>query len=167
MKRAEKPKRRFWAGVSGALLLTLLGIVLVVQVITQYGQIFMENQDDYLLHLAQSVDKNISNLLDRYEYSMNYVTSRRDFREAQERLRQDGDSARMLELLEQVVILVFHKDLPVLGDDLNHQHDAQQGQQQRSAYSRPKPAFGFFRLLHRFTPLVKRDFFDYTNHHKG
>ena len=104
VKKAEKPKRRFWAGVGGALLLTLLGIVLVIQVITQYGQIFMKNQDDYLLHLAQSVDKNISNLLDRYEYSMNYVTSRRDFREAQERLRQDGDSARMLELLEESLL---------------------------------------------------------------
>lgn len=126
MKRAEKQKWRFLTGLGGALLLTLVGIVLVIQVITQYGQIFLKNQDDYLLHLAQSVDKNISNLLDRYEYSMNYVTNRRDFREAQENWRRTDDSGRMLELLgesllnqEELIaaVLVTEGDRVILSTD--------------------------------------------------
>lgn len=101
MKRTKKEKCRFWGWVSGALFLTLLGVVLGVQVITYHGQFSVENQDSYLLHLAQSVDKNITNLLNRYEHSMDHVTDRRDFRKVQESLRRNGESAQMLELLRE------------------------------------------------------------------
>ena len=77
---------------------------MVVHVFSRYGQIFMTTQDDHLLHLAQSVDRNICNLLDRYENSMGYLTGGADFLADREVWEETGDSSRLQARLEQSAI---------------------------------------------------------------
>lgn len=92
------------AGLVLALFLILAGIIMVVHVFSRYGQIFMTTQDDHLLHLAQSVDRNICNLLDRYENSMGYLTGGADFLADREAWEETGDSSRLQARLEQSAI---------------------------------------------------------------
>lgn len=92
------------AGLVLALFLILAGIIMVVHVFSRYGQIFMTTQDDHLLHLAQSVDRNICNLLDRYENSMGYLTGGADFLADREVWEETGDSSRLQARLEQSAI---------------------------------------------------------------
>lgn len=92
------------AGLVLALFLILAGIIMVVHVFSRYGQIFMTTQDDHLLHLAQSVDRNICNLLDRYENSMGYLTGGADFLADREVWEETGDSSQLQARLEQSAI---------------------------------------------------------------
>ncbi len=100
MKEVEKAQWRFFVGLGLSLFLILGGIVMAVHVFTRYGQLFLTTQDDHLLHLAQSVDRNICNVLDRYEDSMSYLLGSPDFLAAQETWERTGEGVELQARLE-------------------------------------------------------------------
>jgi len=113
-------------GLLLSLLLIVFGTVMLIRVFTEYGQVFTRTQDDYLLHLVQSIDRNISNLLDRCEDSMDYLTAQEEFAAAQAHWQESGDSAPLLKQLDESAlrrdeliasIVVFHHGKGLLSTD--------------------------------------------------
>jgi len=116
VKKRKRTNGRFWLGLSASLLLILVGILMTVRVFSRYGQTFMGIQDDYLLRLAQSVDRNICNLMERYEDSIEYLVGRPEFIQARKDWQESGKSDELLrqlrgsalnkdELIEAVLLL--------------------------------------------------------------
>lgn len=126
MKEAEKNRWRFFLGLGLSLLMIVGGIIMVVRVFSQYGRLFMTTQDSHLLHLAQSVDRNICNLLDRYTDSMDYLTGQPDFQAAQTHWEETGEIGDLRARLENsyinrdeliVALLLMDGDQVVLSTD--------------------------------------------------
>ena len=104
MKIEENGKRRFGIELVMVCLMIAIGMAMIVQAFSRYGQAFIEIQDEQLFHLAQAVDRNIASLLDRYYTNLTYVTERRGFEEAEENWRQTGETGDLLFRMEENIL---------------------------------------------------------------
>lgn len=104
MKKKGKFTNRFFLQMLGACLLIMIGMFFIGKAFTEYGQIFLKNQDEQLYHLAQAVDRNIENLLERYGKDLEYVIGRRGFLEAQQTWVDTGDTEDLLFRMEENIV---------------------------------------------------------------
>lgn len=119
MKQPGRAKRRFPVVQVAALFLIVFSLFMAVASFKQYSRAFIQTQRDYLFHLAESVDHNISNLLDRYEDDMAYLSHHSDLTEAVQLWRKTGRRDVFLQPLEEstavfdesiAAVLVVHRD---------------------------------------------------------
>lgn len=96
MQVDQKRKRRFFAELIMVCLLIFSGIILIGRTIGEYGRIFLDKQDEQLVHLAKLVDKNIENLVGHCMVNLEYVTERRGFAEAEDTWLRTGEADDLL-----------------------------------------------------------------------
>ena len=104
MKIEENGKRRFGLELVIVCMMIAIGMAMIVQAFSRYGQAFLDIQDEQLFHLAQAVDRNIASLLDRYYTNLTYVTERRGFEEAEETWRQTGETKDLRYRMEENIL---------------------------------------------------------------
>lgn len=100
MGGAKARKWRFFAALGLILALILTGMVMVGRVFNKYEEIILSNEDDQLFGLARSVDRSVDSYLNRYGANLTYVTQRWGFRTAEESWRTTGETAALLENME-------------------------------------------------------------------
>ena len=104
MKEKRERNSRFLWAILGSCLLVFAGFVLIGQAFTEFGQIFLRNQDEQLYHLAQAVDRNIDSLLDGYGNNLDYVIGRRGFLEAEAEWLETGREENLLFRMEENIV---------------------------------------------------------------
>lgn len=84
-----------------ALLLMLSGIVMVLRVFTQYGDVMLAQQDDQLYDLVYSAKRSLLGQVERCRTDLEYVTGRRGFLEAEELWRNGGGTDELLYRMQE------------------------------------------------------------------
>ena len=76
LEKTGYTKRRLLIGVSGILLLIVLGMIMVVRMFQNYSALILQNTDNQLISLARSVDRSVEGHFTRYieniEHTMNH-----------------------------------------------------------------------------------------------
>lgn len=83
MKKIGHSRRRFMIVISAMVLLIVVGVVLVVRMLNDYGALILKNTDNQLISLARSVDRSAESQLERYTENLIHTMEHEECRKAE------------------------------------------------------------------------------------
>ncbi|MBR5564618.1 MAG: HAMP domain-containing histidine kinase [Roseburia sp.] len=96
MKKLRYAKRHLFILISMMMFLIIVGIVMTVRMITEYGKLILKNTDNQLISLARSVDLSAESQLERYTENLIHTMGHEECKNAEKIWLTDGNAGESL-----------------------------------------------------------------------
>lgn len=101
VEKKDTFKRKFGLELIFILILIIVGIVMIGDTMKTFGDKYVINEDEKLYHLAEVVDLNINGMFSQYYSTLDYVTQRNGFLEAENLWKKTEDVEELAFRLEE------------------------------------------------------------------